>query len=162
MTANEQLIIVQKAVEKKDLKNLFLGAPEYNWGNLKHIPANVNTDIGAILEQGLYILYRQGNFAIPEMLKAAVYELIDGTPAEIWTAYQIIWCQNWDIKHTQAAFSVVDSNILDVLKLSVESNQNALSACKDLVGWNLQKGLWEDIVRLEKNLKNKYGAGLIW
>lgn len=161
MTLKEQYELVKKAVENNQLKELFLGAPGYEWGNLKHIPANVATDIGAILEHGLYVLYNNGSKDIPEKLKSVVFDLLNGMPVEIWTAYQIIWNQDWDIKHNVAPFCIASPALLERLKQSVTGNQKQLSACKELVGWNLNNGLWDDIVRLEKNMHNKYGKGLI-
>lgn len=162
MTLQEQYELVKKAVDNDHLKELFLGAPGYEWGNLKHIPANVATDIGAIIEHGLYTLYSNGNKDIPQKLEECVYALLNGGPTEIWTAYQVLWSQNWDKHHGKSPFCIINDEILANLKNVVLNNQEELVSCKDLVGWNLKEGLWEDIARLERNLRNKHGVGLIW
>ena len=61
MLSQEQYNLVKKAFDNNQLKELFLGTSGYEWGNLKHIPANVSTDISAIIEHGLYVIYENGN-----------------------------------------------------------------------------------------------------
>lgn len=161
MTLQEQLELTKKAIDNNELDKLFLGNPGYEWGNLKHIPANVNTDIGAIIKHGLYVLYQNGDKDIPGKLKITVRNFLDGTPAEIWTAYSIMWQENWYKNHGEAVFCIYDSELKNDLSNSVKKNKSALMSCRELVGQDLKEGLWEDISRLENNLRKKYGEGLI-
>ena len=161
MSLERELELTKKAVDNNELKKLFLGETGYEWGNLKHIPALVLTDIGAILEHGLYVLYKKGNTDIPNELKTTVFTLLKGTPIEIWTAYSIIWHENWYNKHNRADFCIYDSEMKSALTSSINTNKVLLMSCKELVGKNLNEGLWEDIYRLENNLYRKYGEGLI-
>ena len=161
MSLQEQLTLVEKAVTNNQLQELFLGAPGYEWRNLKHIPAKVNTDIGAIIKHGLYVLYQNGNKDIPQKTKSTVCNLLNGTPTEIWTAYSIIWQENWYKNHGEAVFCIYDSELKKDLSNSIKKNKSELISCHELVGQNLNEGLWEDISRLENNLRKKYGEGLI-
>ncbi len=161
MNLQEQLTLVEKAVANDELKELFLGAPGYEWGNLKHIPANVATDIGAIIKYGLYVLYQNGNMDIQEKLKRTVFDLLNGTPTEIWTAYSIIWQENWYKNHGEAVFCIYNNELKNDLSVSINKNKSSLMSCHALVGQGLKDGLWEDINRLENNLRKKYGEGLI-
>ena len=162
MTKEQIYLLTKKAYESDELDNLFLGIEPYKFDNLKHIPANVATDVGAIIDEGFYVLYNNGHEDIPQVLKKTVCNLFSGTPVEIWTAYQIMWSQNWDMRHRKAPFYIIDSELSQIAKNAIVNNRVALASCKALVGWNLEDGLWEDISRLERNLKNKYGTGLIW
>lgn len=153
--------MVEKAYNADEFEKLFLGEAPYTFNNLKHIPAVVATDIGAIIEHGLYVLYQNGNKNIPEKLKSTVLSLLNGTPVEIWTAYSIIWHENWCKKHNKAVFNIYDIKLRNELKKSINNNKSLLIACKKLVGQNSNEGLWEDINRLENNLLKKYGERLI-
>ena len=161
MTKEQVYLLAEKAYQNNELDKLFLGKEPYQFDNLKHIPANVATDISALINEGIYELYNDGQQEIPQVLKRTICELLKGSPIEIWTAYKIIWNQNWDNRHGKAPFYIIDSELSQFAKAAILSNKCALSSCKELVGWNLENGLWQDIARLERNLNNKYGAGLL-
>lgn len=161
MTKEQIYSLVEKAYKNNELDKLFLGIEPYKFDNLKHIPANVATDIGALIKEGVYELYNNGHQEIQQTLRNTVCSLFKGTPVEIWTAYHIMWSQSWDKRHEKAPFYIVDSELSQIAKNAIWDNKDALTACKELVGWNLENGLWQDISRLEKNLNNKYGTGLL-
>lgn len=161
MTKNHVVEMTVNAYRANELKKLFMGEPPYFFVNLKHIPANVNTDIGAILVEGLYVLYKKGNQDIPEELKKTIYELLNGSPEEIWTAYFIIMCQFRNEKRGGAPFECLDKEILINAKCKVFANRDNLENCFSLVGSSYKNGLWGDIERLDNLLYKKYGASIL-
>ena len=161
MTKEQIYHLTETAYKNNELIKLFLGEKPYKFDNLKHIPANVATDIGALINEGIYELYNNGYQEVLEVFKKTIYTLFNGTPVEIWTAYHMLWSQDWDKRHGKAPFYIIDSELLQFASNAIWSNKDALSSCKELVGWNLENGLWQDISRLEKNLYNKYGSGLL-
>lgn len=161
MTLQEQLEVTQKAIDNNELDKLFLGKPGYKWGNLKHIPANVATDIGAIIEYGLYVLYQNGNKDIPERLKATILSFLDGTPVEIWTAYFILRYQYRNEIKNQSPFNLVTPQLCKAVSICVQQQKDRLVACKEYVGYDLPNGLWEDIQRLENVMISNYGVSIL-
>ena len=161
MTLQAQYELVRKAIERNELTELFLGSPGYEWGELKHIPAKVATDIGAIMENGIYVSYKNGDSGIPQKLKSTVYELMNGTPVEIWTAYSICWIQYWNEQRNISPFSLFSQDIQRDLHNAVIANRDQLIACKELIGWNKKEGLWEDITISNQNFKKRFGVEII-
>lgn len=51
MSLEKELELTKKAVDNNELKKIFLGESGHEWGNLKHIPALVLTDIKNELKQ---------------------------------------------------------------------------------------------------------------
>ena len=161
MTLKEQYELVKKAVDNNQLMELFLGAPGYEWGDLKHIPANVATDIGAILEHGLYALFNNGYKDVPGIMKATVYALLNGTPVEIWTAYSVVWAQCWNEAKHKSSFQVINQEFLERVRTALWANKASLVACKELMGWNLKDGLWEDIMISNQTIKRRFGVEIL-
>ena len=162
MTSQEQLSLVQKAVYNDDLVKLFLGDPEYRWRNLKHIPANVATDIGAIIEQGIYKIYTSGDIGIVSNFEKAIYDLLSCDSAHaVWTAYFALRYQYRNEIKNESPFKIVDSKLCKAVSSCVKANKELLSTCKEYVGYDLANGLWDDIQRLENVMRSNYGVSIL-
>ena len=162
MTLQEQYDLAKKAIDNNQLKELFLGAPGYEWDNLKHIPANVATDVGAIIDYGIYKLYEAGKTDIANMLISTVYELLDLNDAyATWTAYFILRYQYRNELKKQSPFTIISPKLCADVALHIKSQENKLSACKEYVGSGLPNGLWDDIQRLEKVMISNYGVSIL-
>jgi len=149
------------AYKNNALESLFLGKSEYRIHNLKHIPADVPTDIGGIIDRGLYLLYDKGYSDIPNKLIDTIIKLLEGDALSIWTAYSIVWFLYWNEISNTAPFKVISIDLLKSLKSSVLSAEIELKTCKEYVGYNQPEGLWSDIWRINNNFYKKFGVKII-
>ena len=161
MTKEQIYHLTETAYKNNELIKLFLGEEPYKFDNLKHIPANVATDIGALISEGIYKLYNNGYQEVLEVFKKAIYTLFNGTPVEIWTAYSIVWSQHWEEQHNHSPLKIIDENLLLFCRKQIYENEDALKECRALVGWNLQDGLWDDIQGADASLKKRFGKGVL-
>lgn len=161
MTIEEQYASVSAAVQNHKLKQLMLGKGEYNWGNLKHIPADVPCDISAVLKHGLYRLHLASVPWIPQQLTSVIVELSLGTPVEVWTAYSIVWYQYRNELTEISPFKIITPTLLDTVRASLSRNQIALAQCKEYAGKYCKLGLWEDIVISNQSLQRKFEVSIL-
>lgn len=161
MTIEEQYASVKKAVQEHKLKPLLLGQGEYNWGALKHIPADIPCDISAVLKYGLYRLHFESVPWIPQTLTSVIVELSLGTPVEVWTAYSIVWYQYRNELTDISPFKIVTPTLLDTVRAGVTRSKDSLAQCKEYVGRNCKFGLLEDIVISNQTLQKKFEVSIL-
>lgn len=150
------------AYNKDEFRKLFLGEEPYKFGNLKHIPANVATDIGAIIDQGIYKIYNNGNIAIISMLEKAIYDLLSQNSAHsTWTAYFILRYQYRNEIKNDTPFKIITSRLCNDVSTIIKERKEQLSACKEYTGYGLANGLWDDIQRLESVMLCNYGTSIL-
>ena len=160
MSNNEHQDLVKKAIANNELDKLFLGQDGYEWGNLKHIPANVPTDISAILHS-MYAIYNDGATDIPELLEDTIYKLTKGNAVEIWTAYSIVFSHYYDVLTNSSTFSIVSEKILICLRESISKNSQILSECHEYVGLNLKNGILEYINNSNRSFQKRFFVSIL-
>ena len=132
MTKEDVRVLTENAYQAGELKNLFLGESPYAFDNLKHIPANVLSDVGAIIDQGIYEIYRSGNIAVVSMLEKAIYELLDYNSAySIWTAYFVLRYQYRNEIKNGSPFKIVTHQLCKAVSNCINENKELLSSCKE-------------------------------
>lgn len=161
MTVEEQYISVKDAVQKTKLKQLLMGAEEFKWENLQYIPANMPSDISAILKYGLYRLYTETKYDIPNLLISTIGELLQGSPTEIWIAYSIVWYQYRNELIGICPFKIVSQELLNAIRTSINKNKAALTECKDFAGENSKDGLLGDIIASNDSLQKKFEVSIL-
>ena len=160
MSSTEHQNLVKKAITNNELDKLFLGQEGYKWGNLKHIPANVPTDVSAIL-CSMYALYNEGATDIPELLEDTIYKLTKGNAVEIWTAYSIVWSQYYHELKKSVPFNIVSDSLLAHIRKVVSQNAQLLSECHEYTGAGLKNGLLDDIVISNKSFFKMHGESIL-
>ncbi len=156
------LELVQKAIDNNQIKELFLGEGEYKQENLKHIPALVATDIGSIIDNGLYILFNEGEKTLPNKIISVIRELVDtNEPFSIWTAYFILRYQYRNELQNKSPFNIVTKELCKSVSNKISNQKQNLMLCQKYVGFGLPNGLWDDIQRLENNLVLNYGVSIL-
>lgn len=160
MTIEQQYDSVKEAVQKQKFKQLVMGE-EFKWKNLQHIPANVPSDISAILRYGLYRLYLESKYDIPSLLISTISELLQGSPTEIWTAYSIVWYQYRNELINVCPFKIISQELLNAIRASIDKNKEALAECNDFVGKNCKDGLLGDIVASNNSLRKKFEVSIL-
>ena len=160
MSNNEHQDLVKKAITNNELDKLFLGQDGYEWGNLKHIPANVPTDISAILHS-MYAIYNDGVTDIPELLEDTIYKLTKGNAVEIWTAYSIVWSQYYHELKKSVPFNIVSDSLLAHIRKVVSQNAQLLSECYEYTGAGKKNGLLDHIVISNKSFLKMFGKSIL-
>ena len=162
MNSAQIFSLVEKAYYANQLDDLFLGNHPYTFDNLKHIPANVATDIGAIIDNGMYGLYSDGKTDIVSMLVETIYELLSFEDAfSTWTAYFILRYQYRNEIKNLSPFKIVTPQLCQDLSVCVRKQKEQLVMCKEYVGGSLPNGLWGDIQRLEDVMLSNYGVSIL-
>lgn len=160
MTIEQQYDSVKEAVQKQKFKQLVMGE-EFKWENLQHIPANVPSDISSILRYGLYRLYPESKYDIPNLLISTIRELLQGSPAEIWTAYSIVWYQYRNELINVCPFKIISQELLNAIRASIDKNKEAIAECNEFVGENYKDGLLGDIIASNNSLRKNFGVSIL-
>jgi len=160
MSNNEHQDLVKKAITNNELDKLFLGQDGYEWGNLKHIPANVPTDISAIIKV-LYDLYLNRYEDIPKLLKCTICQLSKGSAVEIWIAYYILLIEYRNELQKVSPLMIVDEQLICYIKTIINNNIDMLSKCFDYVGEGETQGLLSFIIRTNSHLESDYGKSIL-
>ena len=87
-----------------------------------------------------------------EKFKKAVLFLLNGNAVQIWAAYSVCWNLIFKKNQNKPTIIISDNNFWEMVKSSVQKNEDKLRLCKEWQGFNLENGLWEDIKRMDKNL----------
>ena len=161
MTKLEIYELAKKAYNSNEFEKLFLGDASYRFNNLKHIPANVPTDLNSIIEHGLYPLYKNGALDITELVKKALKNMLTTSPIAIWTAYSIIWSQYWNELEKCSPYTIVDNELLEFCREQIKKHSDVLKNCNDFIGQTNKIGLLGDICRLDENFKNRFGVSIL-
>ncbi len=161
MTIEKQYALVKEAVQKHKLKQLMLGTDALKWDNLQHIPADVPSDLSAILKYGLYRLYLEANSDIPDLLLSTINELLQGNSVEIWTAYSIVWYQYRYELTNLSPFKIISNELLVAIRTNIFANKEALIECKEFVGKSYKDGLFEDIVASNDSFYRKFEVSIL-
>lgn len=158
MNLNELNKIIEEELKKGSFLPLFYGAIGFEEQLLKYFPSDVPTDWGYVIEKGIYELYKQSqDNDIVELCKKNVVDMLESTnPFSVWCGYNVCWNLITKEKSGKAPFNIMNIQMIENLKYSLNKNKKALSKARIWNGKNLQNGLWSDIERLSKILKEKY------
>ena len=155
--------LVQRALDNDCLTDLITGRNGYAWAPDRDFPGNVPTDIGFVIRQGMFPLYREGSGSdMPDRFREAVEELLDGTPEEVWLAYNFCWYELFEELKGKAPFVIVNYMYYrEMLRSKFRRRKAELSACFVWDGENKENGLWEVMLQSERGMKARYGVSLL-
>lgn len=161
--SNEELLaLTKKAFDNDEVAEFLCGEKGYAVHGNPDISADIPTDFGRIVEDGIYELYVQTkDQSIILKTKSALLQLISGTPVNIWIAFMIVRRQLSKYDKKRAPFNMADDNILFSLRKSLYANEVELRECKLYMGANCENGLWQDIHRIDKNYKEYMGVSVL-
>lgn len=149
------------AFENNEVTELFRGQKDYGFDNLKHIPANVPTDINLILVYGVYPLCKETNIPVSECIKNAIKDLLNASLSDIWIAYFLAMCQKRNEVQGISPITVIDETVSLAISECVKNNKKELGRCKEWGGYGMQEGIYGDIVRLDNHLFEDYKVRLL-
>lgn len=160
--SNEELLaLTKKAFDNDEVAEFLCGEKEYACPLNRFVPANVPTDFGRIVNFGVYRLYMDTqNEEIITKFKKAILSLLNGNAVQIWVAYSICWNLIYKKNHNEPTIIISDNNFWEMIKTSVQKNEDKLRSCNEWQGFNQEDGLWEDIRRMDKNLTDN-GEGIL-
>jgi len=161
VTNEELLELTKKAFEQDEVKEFLCGEKGYSVHGNRDIPDNIPTDFGRIVKSGIYRLFLLAEDKnIIRKFNQAFIKLCNGSAEEIWCAYMLWYYLTCCDKRNVSPF-IVDKKIVGKLKKAINKNQSQLRNCKKWLGCNSENGLWQEIVRIDKNLKERYGVRVL-
>ena len=162
VTNDELLMLTQKAFERDEVADFLQGKNGYACPVNRFVPANVPTDMGRILEFGIYVFYSETNDeTIIQKLKETIFELLKGDSIQVWCAYRACWSQIYKGQNNKAPFELIDKSLLDALRQALLKDEDKLRACKEWQGWNKENGLWDDICRTNWVLNDVFNVSIL-
>ena len=155
--------LVQRALDNDCLTDLITGRNGYASVPDRDFPGSVPTDIGYVIRQGLFPIYREGSGSdMPDRFREAVETLLDGTPEEVWLAYNFCWYELFEELRGKAPFVIVNYMYYrEMLKVRFRSRKAELSECQLWDGENRKDGLWGAMLQSERGLKARFGVSLL-
>jgi hypothetical protein len=161
--SNEQLLaLTRKAFAEDNVVDLLQGTNGYACPIDRFTPANIPTDFGRVLDQGIYRFYNENHEkTMIDNFKEAICKLCEGSPAQIWIAFMYYWHQLRNEAKGKSAFILNDINLSVCVKEAIKKHENELRICKDWQGWNEENGLWQEIQRINNIARNNYGVEIL-
>ncbi|MDE7229297.1 MAG: hypothetical protein K2N56_02345 [Oscillospiraceae bacterium] len=161
--SNEELLaLTKKAFDNDEVAEFLCGEKDYGVHGNPDISADIPTDFGRIVEDGIYKLYvHTKDQLIILKTKSALLQLIGGTPVNVWIAFMIVRRQLSKYDENRAPFNMVDDDVLLSLRKSLYANEVELRECKLYMGANCENGLWQDINRIDQNYKEDMGISVL-
>lgn len=161
--SNEEIFAFTKeAFKHNEFVLLLEGKGKYACKLDRFVPADMPTDVGRIIQEGIYKLYLEKHEKeVINKYREAVVEIMNGDCTEVWLAYHICWTQIYKEKRANAPFKFFNETILNELRKNIFSHEEELKQTKKWQGANLEEGLWEDIQTLENTSYKFLGVKLL-
>ena len=154
MTNEELYAMTKKAVMEDEMLDYLQGIGDYKCPPNKYLPAYIPTDFGRVLNQGIYIYYKEKkDKKIVDDLENALVELCNGDAVQIWIAYSYFWHMIFSKIKGEIPFEFNSELIREIIEEKVISHEIELKRCKEWNGWNNEEGLWEEIMRPNNVMK---------
>lgn len=162
VSREELLALTKKAFDNDEVAEFLCGEKGYAVHGNRDIPLTVPTDFNRIVHGGIYKLYlAERDEKIIAKFRRAIIALND-SPTRIWCAYMACWAQIFN-EHSRypAPFKMADDALINQMRATLRSNEQALRNCKEWMGINYADGLWEYITRIDGNLKGECKVGIL-
>lgn len=143
---------LDRAVKEKSLVPFFRGEKYYEIVS-RHADIPTDWDYAIRVTVYNYYIYHGRNTYIPMLCYASILELLQGSPVDIWCAYNVFYIFAMNEMRGTAPFNIIDLNLKEKLKKALLDNKESLEQTKQYTGRTLNKGLWDDIVIITRLLK---------
>jgi len=128
----------------------------------QYIPADIPIDWDLLLRRGIYEYYTASKDPrIIEICRDSIKTLLLGSAYEIWCGYNVLFYMVCKEGRKEAPFYIVDDEMRQLLRDSLQTNKEKLKAAKIWQGKNMKEGLWTDITSSSLYLKKKYGFEIL-
>lgn len=152
----------KKAFEEDKVKELLIGTEGFICEPDKSVPASIPTDWSLLFEKGIYKLR---NFIADEIIRnkiqEAFFELLKGSPVEIWVAFSVFFEMFYNERKGYAELFITTDEMKFELSKSLKNNELELKECFLWQGKNKKDGLWNDISGANKSMNQLFGVTLL-
>lgn len=152
--------LTKKAFENNNLIAFLKGEDDYVCAFDRFVSADMPTDIGRVIQEGIYTVYEEDSKII-DFYRKAVIELLENSAVDVWLAYHICWTQKYKEINKLSPFEFFTDDILEKLKENVILYSDELKQIKKWQGAKLENGLFDDIQALEKTMRKHFGVSLL-
>lgn len=161
---SELVELIKKAFENDDAAELLCGEKGYaieSDRNIPSVPDGIPTNFGRIVS-GIFELYKlTGDEKIAAKTKEAVITLIGGSHEHVWCAFMIVGQYIGKYEKGRVPFELADEEVVGRLRKALYANEDELRQCKRWLGADCEGGLWQEILRIDRNYKERMGVGVL-
>lgn len=164
-TLEDTVNFAKSAFETNNISALISGEGEWAVHTSRYdsvaVPNDIPTDFSYVLDVCIYDYYRETmDSTIPQKFKSALIRMLNtGDPKNIWCSYSMLWEQCVNEAEGNAAFSIIDDNLIRITRNALISNKSGLENC--FVWLGKKRGLWSDIEKSDAYLRDKYGRNFL-
>lgn len=149
--------IVEKALEKNELRLLLEGKDEYKLENDSWASISAPIDWTRVIPL-VYKEYEKTNdVRIKEMYTEAIREMLLGDAEEVYCGVAVLYFQILREQTNRSPFSVQCEDFVEIATTAISQKETQLKAIKKWAGQTSEDGLWSEIQRYRKLLFSKFG-----
>lgn len=157
----EVLNSLKEAIKKNEFTYFLKGEKNYKVEVEHYVPANIPTDWAKILTDGIYEYYKQEeDESIITILENGILDILNDNQG-IYSAVNIFFSQMLKEKYKLAPFKINQKKILKQLNEKICEKAEALKKDFRWMGEDEKNGLWDEIKRLNENLKEECGIDIL-
>ncbi|URZ01299.1 hypothetical protein [Clostridium felsineum] len=150
------------AINNNELINLLEGIGVYKVELHQWMGAYVPTDVGSILTNGIYEVYREiPSIKIDKLLEKTLLEMIDRNLFDLYCAVSTIYCQLIEESFDSSPFKINRNKIIGKLKISLRSNEVDLKKYFEWEGKGKSEGMWSEVLRINSICEKHWSLSII-
>lgn len=153
------------AFENDEVYELLMGQKGYEYQAPKY-PAWIPTCDEFVFRDGIYPLYRELNpkaqMEMTAKLAQALQKMMRSeNTVEVWWALSILYGQKLsETKYKDSPFFIADNLLKEIVPFLL-AKKDALKQAHVYMGAGIENGLWEDVLRYDMLLSQKFGIVLL-
>lgn len=159
MSAKELLI---NAIESNRIIDLLEGKNHLEIGYSSHF-SNLAfpTDWIAIIEDGIYPLYREQSYDIKALFEGSIFSMLNGKAFDIYCAIGILYTQLKEEQQGRSPFSVNRDLLVEEARKTLIRNKEELKKCYEWQGRHEKEGMWRYIEKMNQGYKTYFNIEII-
>ena len=165
MTIKEAIEVARRAFEAGEFAEYLSGRKGYSKTANRFIDANVPTDFEYIVKIGIFEFYKTSSKTMQEQIiekyKGAIIKLCRGNCIDIWCAYMVAHLQDYFEKNGTSPFSIISQELVNCVSYALNKNRKDLENCYLYIGKNRDKGIWQEIERINHVYSEQNGVDFL-
>jgi hypothetical protein len=157
----EVIELLEDAITRGELKELFRGENGYSLPTPYMSPAELPTDWDRILKEGFYELYSKNPpFPIALLLEETIC-LVAVDPKGVYCALNIFWIQLMNEQYGASPFVIQKESIVPFLREKIQLYRTEFQSDKRWLGSIEIEGLWGEVLRICRDIEEQYRISLV-
>ena len=165
MTIKEAVEIAKKAFVSDEVVEYLSGKKDYSKTPNRFVAADVPTDFEYIIKIGIFEFYKTSSQTqqrqIINQYNDAIKKLSESDCINVWCAYMVAHLQDYFEKNGVSPFSIISQELVDNVSSALTKNKKELENCRLYIGRNQEKGLWQEIERINRVYSEENGVNFL-